>query len=183
MKPNPRIHVTGAACAGVTTLGQRLSDLLALPLIDTDDYYWVATDPPYTTRRPIDERNRLIRAQMGAGGWILSGSVDGWGDRLVEDADLVVFLTAPTAVRLARLIAREHRRFGARIRPGGDMEKIHASFLDWASRYDDAGFTGRSRARHELWLSEQRAPVLRLGAQRPVDDLAKDVLARLAEIG
>jgi adenylate kinase family enzyme len=172
----PRIHITGAACTGTTTLGQYLADALGVVHLDTDDYYWHPTDPPYTDKRPAAERLALMRAALGDHGWIISGSLDGWGDSLIENVDLVVFLTAPAALRLARLKARERHRFGNRIAPGGDMERLHASFLNWAAQYDDSGFTGRSRLRHETWLAERPSPVLRLDALRPPDELAEQVL-------
>lgn len=175
----PRIHITGAACTGTTTLGAALAKALNVPHLDTDDFYWRRTELPYTDKRPAAERLALMRAALGEDGWVISGSLDGWGDALVAEADLIVFLTAPTAVRLARLKTRERRRFGARIEPGGDMEHIHASFLVWAAQYDDSGFTGRSRLRHETWLAEQDKPVLRLDALRPVEELVRRVTRAL----
>jgi adenylate kinase family enzyme len=180
---HPRIHITGASCTGVTTLGELLAEALGVVHLDTDDFYWRPTDPPYTEKRPAAERLALMRAELGDDGWVISGSLDGWGDPLIENADLIVFLTAPTGVRLTRLRAREHERFGERIALGGDMEHLHASFLVWASQYDDTGFTGRSRLRHEVWMAEQDAPVLRLDATRPPEALLADVLARLDEMG
>ena len=177
---NPRIHITGASCTGVTTLGARLAAELGVPHVDTDDFFWHTTDPPYTTRRPRAERLALIAAARGVGSWVISGSLDGWGDPLVTEADLIVFLTAPEEVRLERLRAREASRFGARIGPGGDMEALHASFLIWAGQYDDSGFTGHSRLRHEAWLCEQAAPILRLDGREPLDSLSAAVLAVLA---
>ena len=174
-----KIHITGASCTGVTTLGQRVAEKLELPHLDTDAFYWEPTDPPFTSRRPIAERLAGIRAAQGDRGWVLSGSLDGWGDPIVASSDLIVFLTAPTSIRLARLKTRERQRFGARIAPGGDMEAIHASFLVWAAGYDDNHFVGRSRARHESWLAEQNAPVLRLSGAVHVDTLAKKVLGAL----
>ncbi|GKY86966.1 AAA family ATPase [Sinisalibacter aestuarii] len=179
----PKLHITGAACTGATTLGRHLAEALGVPLLDTDDFYWRPTDPPFTDKRPAAARIALMQEAMGEDGWIISGSIDGWGDPLLVGADLIVFLTAPTAMRLARLKARERRRFGERIAPGGDMEGVHANFLVWASQYDDTGFPGRSRLRHETWLAEQTVPVLRLDARQPPDRLAAEVLARLAEMG
>ena len=169
----PRLHITGASCTGVTTLGAGLSRALGIAQLDCDDYYWTPTDPPFTRKRPPADRVRLIRKDMGGDGWILSGSLMGWGDALVAEADLIVFLTAPWRVRRARLLAREQARFGDRITPGGDMHGVHTGFLDWASRYDDPAFTGRSRARHEDWLLRQIAPVLRLDGTEAPDSLVQ----------
>jgi len=41
-----RIHLTGASGCGVTTIGRALATRLALPVPDTDDYYWLPTDIP-----------------------------------------------------------------------------------------------------------------------------------------
>ncbi len=179
-----RLHITGASCTGTSTLGgAALAQRLGVPHLDTDRYYWAPTDPPFTIKRPPVERVRLIEADQGAGGWVLSGSLMGWGgEAALSDCDLILFLTAPPwEVRRTRLIAREQARFGGdRIAPGGDMHAIHTGFLDWASRYDDPAFAGRSRARHEDWLGRQGVPVLHLDATRPRDALTEDVLSSAA---
>ncbi|MGR3780870.1 MAG: adenylate kinase [Albimonas sp.] len=176
-----RIHLTGASCSGVSTLGEALAARLGLPLLDVDGAYWLPTDPPYTTKRPPADRVRLLAARQAEGaGWILAGSLVGWGEALVEGAELIVFLAAPTPLRLARLDRREAQRHGARIRPGGDMHAAHLAFRDWASRYDEPGFEGRSRAGHERWLAARAAPVLRLDGAAPTAAQVEATLARFA---
>ncbi|MBD9456126.1 hypothetical protein IB241_00350 [Pseudomonas sp. PDM05] len=103
-----RIYITGASCAGVTTLGQNLA-----------------------TRLDVQQA------------------------------------------------AREKQRFGDRIAPGGDMHQIHVAFREWASQYDDPGFSGRNRAWHERWLSEQTAQVLRIDGTRDAQKMAADVIQAL----
>jgi adenylate kinase family enzyme len=72
-----RIYITGASCAGVTTLGRTLASLLSLRHLDVDDFYWLPTNPPFTTKRPPDERVALIQQCFGDDGWILTGSCMG----------------------------------------------------------------------------------------------------------
>jgi adenylate kinase family enzyme len=176
-----RVHITGAACAGVTTLGRALADRLAVPLADTDDAYWLPTDPPFTARRLPQERRALIRQwTAGSPGWVIAGSLVSWGSELIRTAHLTVFVDTPTPLRLERLRAREAARFGARILPGGDMHAIHESFLDWAACYDDPAFDGRSRRGHEDWLSRLPMPVLAVDGTDRVDRLADRVIAALA---
>lgn len=179
MKPDSRIYVTGASCAGVTTLGRMLAHRLAVRHLDVDDFYWMPTDPPFTTKRPPEERVGLIRQEQGNDGWVLTGSFDGWGDVLIDDVDLIVFVETPTPVRMERLLARERERYQDRIEPGGDMHEIHVAFRQWASQYDDPAFSGRNRARHEAWLSDQTVPVLRLNGTHDIDELATTVMAAL----
>ncbi len=179
-----RVHLTGASCTGVSTLGAALAARLGVPHLDVDDFYWMPTDPPFRVKRPATDRVRLIAdRQAGSGGWVLAGSLGAWGNALLADASLIVFLEAPTDVRLRRLDGREALRHGARILPGGDMRDAHLAFRDWASRYDDPGFAGRSRARHERWLADQRLPLLRLTGTDPVGALLERVLVRLHGLG
>ncbi|MCC5973335.1 MAG: adenylate kinase [Rubellimicrobium sp.] len=172
-----RLHITGASGTGVSTLGERLADALGAVHLETDTFYWAPTDPPFTTPRPVPERLRLIgqaQAQAeGQGGWVLAGSADPWGDPVLADLALIVFLRLATPIRLARLRRREAARFGDRIRPGGDMHANHRAFLDWAAGYDDPYSGRRSLARHRNWLSGQTAPVLELdGAAAPETSVA-----------
>ncbi|NVO27737.1 adenylate kinase [Donghicola sp. C2-DW-16] len=174
-----RIHITGAAGAGVSTLGQKLSRELDLPLLDTDDYYWKPTKVPFTEKRTVPERLDMMRAAQPAGGWIVAGSLMGWGEELVQNADLVIFIYTPHDLRMHRLKARETRRYGSRIAEGGDMYLIHECFMGWASRYDDPCSKGRSLTCHNNWLDQMGLPVLRLDGQRGVSHMARQTLSAL----
>ena len=111
----------GASGSGVTTLGRALGDRLAIPHHDTDDYFWRPTAPPYRETRPVADRLRLMEEMfLGRLDWVLSGSLEGWGDPIIPLLDLVVFLAVPTGVRLERLRDREARHFGIdAVSPGG----------------------------------------------------------------
>ena len=181
------IYITGASCSGVSTLGHALAKRFAVPQIDVDDFYWMPTDPPFTTKRPPEDRVRLIEnRQYEAEEWILTGSCLGWGNSLIRAVDLIVFVYTPTPIRLQRLDQREAARYGKRILPDGDMHKAHLAFRDWASRYEDPTCPGRSLAKHEHWLSEQSVPALRLDGAKMTRDLEQSVeeeLSRFHERG
>lgn len=173
---NPRLYLIGASCSGVSTLGAVLADRLDVQQIDVDDFYWMPTDPPFSVKRPPEDRVLLIRErQQDSEGWVLTGSFIGWGDTLIQDVDLIAFLYTPTPIRLERLDMREMRRHGNRILPGGDMHRSHLAFRDWASRYDDPSFSGRNLAQHEQWLAKQTAPVLRLDGELSTRNLASQI--------
>ena len=178
----PRIYISGASGSGTTTLGNALAASLDVPHLDTDDFFWAPSEVPFTRKRAIPERVALMTRAMGRGGWVISGSCDGWGDTLLEDMDLVVFLTLETPRRLARLKKRERARFGDRILAGGDMERGHREFLAWAASYDKPYFSGRSRERHEHWLSDLTVPVLRLRGDLPTSKLLTACQAQLAPL-
>jgi adenylate kinase family enzyme len=148
-----RIHITGAAGSGTTTLGRVLARDLQCAHFDSDDYYWRPTRPPYRVKREPAERLRLLERELGDA-WVLSGSLVGWGDALIPRFTVVVFLWVPTELRLARLRRREERE---RV-PPDDREE----FLAWAAAYDEAGMEQRSRTLHEAWLAGLACRVLRL---------------------
>ncbi|EGH29578.1 hypothetical protein PSYJA_11590 [Pseudomonas syringae pv. japonica str. M301072] len=181
MEEKLRIYITGASCAGVTTLGQNLATLRGVRHVDVDDFFWMPTNPPFTTKRPASERVSLIQQEFGDDDWVLTGSCMGWGDALITHVDLIVFVVTATPVRLDRLAAREKERFGNRIAPGGDMHGIHVAFREWASQYDNPNFSGRNRAWHEAWISEQTAPVLRIDGVNCAEKMAADVIHALSQ--
>ncbi|SDU93323.1 P-loop NTPase family protein [Pseudomonas mucidolens] len=174
-----RIYLTGASGAGVTTLGKALASALQLPHVDVDDYYWYPTDPPYVQSRPAGDRVVLLKQALVHGHWVLSGSLDGWGDELIVDAQQVVLVDTPTPLRIERLKDREVLRFGERVAPGGDMHAAHLAFLAWAAGYDRGAFAGRSRPRHEAWFKQLKQPSLRVDGSRCVEALLQQVHSSL----
>jgi adenylate kinase family enzyme len=174
-----RIHILGASGSGTTTLGAALASRLGCLHADSDDYFWMPTDPPYTTPRPVPERLALLLPRLQAAGeWVYSGSSGNWAPELEAAYDLVVFLRLDPAVRMERIRRREIARYSARIEPGGDMAEASAAFLAWAAAYDTAGAGQRSLAVHEAWLARQTCPVLRLDSAAPTEDLVAAVLAQ-----
>ncbi len=174
----PRIHIIGASGSGTTTLGAALAAATGWPHEDSDSYFWVPTDPPFTTPRPRERRlDELLPRLAATPDWIFTGSSISWAGPLEGLYDLVVYLRLDPALRMARLHAREAGRYGARIQPGGDMAVANQEFLAWAEDYDTAGPEQRSRALHDAWLAQRACPVLRLDAAAPVAALTNAVLA------
>ena len=169
----PVIHIFGASGSGTTTLGRYIAERTGMRHMDTDDYYWLPTDPRFTVRRPVEERLTLMRADLdrAARGTVISGSLCGWGDSLISRFTLCIRVVTPARVRLERLHAREAARFGARIDAGGDMHQQHLDFLDWAARYDDGPADMRSRTMHDQWQSALPCPVITVDGTQSLADL------------
>lgn len=164
------ILVMGASGSGTTTLGAALASALGGQHLDADDYFWLPTHPPYTQRRPPDERRqRVMNAIASAPIAIVSGCVRGWGPEVESVFDLVVFLSVDTNVRVARLRERERRNLGY----------VDEEFIAWAAQYEEGRLEGRSRARQETWLSTTSSPVLRVEGERAVETLVALVMEKL----
>lgn len=165
------IHIYGPSGGGISTLGKYLCEKLGYFWMDTDDYFWAPTNPPFTTKRPVAERIALIAENCEKyGNVVISGSLTDWGDALIPHFTLAVRVETELQVRMARLEARERARFGSRLDPGGDMYENHRAFMEWAAAYDTAGVEQRSMAKHDEWEKLLKCPILRLDGAKPVEE-------------
>jgi adenylate kinase family enzyme len=126
-----KLHLFGASGTGVSTLGEALAEALGVPYFDTDTYFWEASDPPFTQRRPAAERDAWLARDLAQHtSWIVGGSIVGWDEKWLAAFDLVVFLWLPPALRLQRLHQREHARYGQLFRTDPSQAARTHAFLD-----------------------------------------------------
>ncbi len=175
-----RVHVTGASGSGVTTLGRALAGAHGVPHHDTDDYFWLPTEPPYRVKREVPDRLRLMQEMfLPRSGWVLSGSLMDWAKEVEPCFDAVIFVSTPTGIRLDRIKKREELRYGASSTSvGGSHYDATKAFFDWAGNYDDPQFEGRSRARHEAWLQTLRCSIIRVRGDQPIDTLVDQIVSQ-----
>jgi adenylate kinase family enzyme len=162
-----RVLITGASGSGTTTLGRSLAGKLSWSCFDADDYYWLPSDPPF--QRKCDPAARVSRFVADLGkvtDAVVSGSIMSWGEELEGSFDLIVFLTVPADIRVARLRQRELQKFG----------RVDIEFLTWAAQYEDGRLAGRSRQRHERWLADRKCRVLRIDGDTSVEDRVSKIL-------
>lgn len=164
------IHIFGASGSGTTTLAKAIDEAFGHTHLDTDDYFWTPTDPPYTIKRTPYERQQLLKADIAKNEkCVISGSLCGrnnsWGDIFIPLFDLVIFIDTPTDIRIKRIEEREYRRWGNRILPGGDMYDKHTAFIEWAKTYDTGGIEQRSRTLHMWWMEKLSCPVITIGGR------------------
>lgn len=164
------IHIYGASGSGTSTIGRFICDKLGFFFMDTDDYYWEATNPPYTAKRNISERIARMKRDIAAhDGVVISGSLVDWGDELIPLFTLAVRVATDTAIRIDRLKKRERAHFGNRIDAGGDMYEDYQAFIAWAASYDSGGLDMRSRAKHDVWQKQLCCRQITLDGSLPVE--------------
>jgi adenylate kinase family enzyme len=178
-----RIHIFGASGSGTTTLAQALSKWLGCPHFDSDNYFWLPTDPPFQQARDREARCKLLLEDLThCNAWVLSGSLCGWGDAAIPLFDLVVFLSVPHDIRMARLEAREIERYGEAVaRPDGVWSESSREFLDCAMRYEDGSLVFRSRALHEAWMSNLPCQILHIAGDTSTDERVACVIREIGK--
>ena len=158
-----KLLVFGASGSGTSTLGRSLSSQLGYSFLDADDFYWEKTEPPFSKKVPLMERNqRLMNAYHQSNDLIISGSLVTWGDFWQTAFNGVVFLYIPYEVRMNRLALREEERLGAALYTKPEVADRSNAFFEWASRYEDRSFEGRSIQQHEDWMELVDCPILEL---------------------
>lgn len=146
------IHIYGASGSGTSTLGKFISEQLGYTFMDTDDYFWLPTNPKYTKKREKTERLQMMESDiLKSDKVVISGSLVDWGDNLIPYFTLAVRVITDSKVRIERLREREKRYFGSRIEIGGAMYQNHLEFIEWAASYDTGDVTMRSKAKHDDW--------------------------------
>jgi len=174
------IHVFGAAGSGTTTIARAICDRFLYIHLDTDNYFWVPTDPPYMIKRSPLEMQQLLKADLDKyQKCVISGSLCGrgdfWGGVFIPIFDLAIFVDTVTYVRINRIQEREYNKFGGRILPGGDMYENHSDFIEWARSYDSGGLEQRSRALHMKWMGMLTCPILTVDGTKPVSDIMTEI--------
>lgn len=173
------VHLFGASGSGTTSLSKKVAEALHYDHFDSDDYFWLQTETPFTVERPRAECLAMMNADLkNSKRWVLSGSLANWGNSLIPLFDLAVFVTVPKEIRLERLEKRERERYGNNVLPGGTRYEAYREFLEWAAAYEDGTREGRSLKRHEEWLKNLACPVVRmenLDFDKSVDAVLKAV--------
>lgn len=178
-----RIHIFGASGSGVTTTGQDLAKKLNLQYLDSDDYFWKKTDPPFVDRQNPKDRNNKIKSDLeNLDNWILGGSVFQWGDNVFPNFDLVVFLFIPQEIRIDRLIKREFERYGDTIITEPNRKKQFENFIAWATDYDNCtGIANRNFKAHESWLQSISFPTLKIIGDFTIEQRVEHIIERMRE--
>lgn len=164
------IHLYGASGSGTSTIGRYISEISGYYFMDTDDYFWEPTNPPYTTKRNISDRIALMKQDIAQEDKVvISGSLVGWGDEFIPLFTLTIRVVTDTATRIDRLKKREREHFGSRIDVGGDMYETHRKFILWAASYDEGGLDMRSKAEHDAWQKQLKCQQILLDGSQPLE--------------
>lgn len=94
-----KLHLLGPSGAGKSTLAGQLGQRLGLPVYDLDH---IAFTDTHWTIRPQPEKARRVDEILQHPGWIVEGGHLGWTERLLDAADVVIWLDIPLMTTLRR---------------------------------------------------------------------------------
>ena len=73
-----RVHIVGASGSGTTSLAVTMAAKHGHRHLDTDDFFWLPTSPPFREKRQRDARLAPLRHTLSESPrWVLSGSLCG----------------------------------------------------------------------------------------------------------
>lgn len=168
-----KIMIMGASGAGATTLGNHfVKNNTRFLHLDSDDYFWEKTDPPFQEARISDERNLLFESDFySQENVVVTGSIFRWKTDYKDLFDLVVLLYIPQEIRLQRLAEREISRYGNKILFDEKLNAKYEAFLAWAAEYDlEENTTSRSLKQQKQWLTEVECTTLFLDGDLTVKE-------------
>ncbi|WP_421383030.1 AAA family ATPase [Bacillus salacetis] len=100
-----KIHIIGSVGSGKSTLGRKLSSELDIPVYELDNVVWHRHENGDIRNSPEirdKEFNRIIDHEK----WIIEGVHHTWTERGFREADIIIFLDTPMAVRKWRILKR-----------------------------------------------------------------------------
>jgi adenylate kinase family enzyme len=151
--------IASASGNGKTTMGRELAELMGVPFVELD----ALVHGPNWTETPDDVLAAQLAPVLASEGWVIDGTYRRkLGDRVLEAADVVVWLDLPIRVWLPRLVRRTARRLIGREQIwNGNRESLRGAFWGRDSLF---GYALRAHfTRRREWPSELHAfPVLRL---------------------
>ena len=106
-----RIQVLGNTCAGKTTLGEQLADVLDAPFVELDAINWQPQWVSLAAADP-DEFERLVGEATAGDSWVVAGSYSAFSQRVFwPRLQTVIWLDLPMPLLVCRVLARSWRRW------------------------------------------------------------------------
>lgn len=107
-KQNKRINIIGGPGTGKTTLAEKLSKILALPVCHIDGIHYL----PNWQIRDKERRDAIILQKIEEEKWILDGIYTTTLEKRIQKADCNIFLCYSTLAQLKGILSRYRKGRG-----------------------------------------------------------------------
>lgn len=140
-----RIAIIGSGGSGKSTVARQLGDILTLPVIHLDAFFW----QPDWVETPQEEWRAVQQRFVQQERWIIDGNYSSTFDIRFARADTLIFLDFPRLLCMYRVLKRS-LMYRGKTRPDmneGCPERIDWNFLVWVWNYPS---NGRVRAMKKI---------------------------------
>lgn len=186
------ISIFGLNGSGESTLAHALAKQTGYFEMDVEDYYFpkqrksrkwyldnngmVDTEPldelPYSNpKTKVEVQIALIEDMQAHSRFILSCVKMNWDNAILSRIDLAFWIQTPLEERLKRIQAREERRFGERVLPGGDMYMQQMEFRKAVKSRDSKAVEESAKGLN--------CPIVVLDGTLPVQENVRNILRYL----
>lgn len=155
-----KLYIIGAVASGKSTLARRVAERTGVPCTHLDDVVYMPDPaaPEGNRKRPAEERDRLFQEVLAQKSYIIEDAGRTCFLEGLRQADTVVLLDPPIAVRRRRILTRWVKQ-NLGLEPCGyrpNFAMLRAMFR-WSSRYD----TGADGVRGRVGCFQKKTVVLR----------------------
>lgn len=169
-----RVIVIGCSGSGKSTLSQKLHNILQLPIIHLDRYYWQANWQA-TDQEAWDQK---VTDFALTDRWIIDGNYSRTLDIRIERADVIVFLDMPRWLCMYRIVKRRIQYHG-RTRPDLNKdcpEKLDIAFIKWVWNYKKRN---RVRTLEKLEQVKNHKKVMIIRNKKQLEELVEQLLSNV----
>ncbi len=171
------IMVCGLNGSGKSTVGRALAETLGYHFIDNEDLFFTRSAPnePYTNPRTREEAEALLAEEVRTHENFVFAAVKGdYGAEVPPLYTLSVLLEVPKDIRMQRIRQRSYRKFGDRMRPGGDLYESEEAFFRFAE--------AREEDYVRSWTKMIPCPVIRIDGTQPIDETVANLVKMIRSI-
>ncbi len=172
-----RIAIIGNSGSGKSHLARRIVADLGVPLVDVDEIFWLPTG--FHAKRPAEEVDRLVAELRSGRAWVVEGVFGDLVTRVLDLADLLIWLDLPWKVCEASLLERgsvSSMHMGA-----AEAEESFQKLLAWSSEYWTRTDL-RSHVGHKQMYDDFPGQKRRFTVRREVDAYPDSLRNQVAEI-
>lgn len=163
-----RILIIGPGGSGKSTLSRELGNILNLPVIHLDKYFW----KPHWIQTPDDEWEQFVKEIVDQEQWIMDGNYSKTLEIRLKRADTIIFLDLPRILSIYRIIKRRILYHG-KTRPDLNNEcpeKLDWAFIKWVWNYKK---TRRSKILNMLEQVKSEKQIFIIKTRKDVKKLVK----------
>ncbi len=166
--PN-KIHIIGSVGSGKTTLARNLSRKYSVPYYELDNVVWIRHGSEDIRRSDV-ERDQYLENIIRSDRWIVEGAHShDWVFKSFQNADLIIFLDTPYALRIIRITSRFIlQKLGIEKANYNPTFNIFMKMFKW-----NAGFEKQSKPMILNMLTQENIKSLILKDNRMIDQYFK----------